>query len=81
MLLLPTSGPRATPIERAFGDVHALCTRNHMRTRVHALVADVVEHLRVHGPWKYERSERDDAPAVTVAVERMVMEQTLAAAG
>jgi transposase len=81
VLLLPTYGPRATPIERAFGDVHALCTRNHTRTRLHALVADVVEHLRVHGPWKYKRSALYDASAVTVAVERMVMDNTLAAAG
>jgi hypothetical protein len=32
-LLLPTYGPRAHPIERAFGDVHDGCTRNHQRTR------------------------------------------------
>src|SRR5262249_46308358 len=29
LLLLPTYCPRANPIERAFGDVHDLCTRNH----------------------------------------------------
>ena len=30
---LPTYGPRAHPIKRAFGEVHDLCTRNHTRTR------------------------------------------------
>jgi transposase len=30
---LPTSGPRAHPLARAFGDGHACCTRNHQRTR------------------------------------------------
>jgi putative transposase len=30
---LPTYGPRANPSERAFGDVHDLCTRNHTRKR------------------------------------------------
>jgi putative transposase len=32
-LLLPTYCPRAHPIERAFGDVHDCCTRNHQRKR------------------------------------------------
>jgi hypothetical protein len=32
-LLLPTYCPRANPIERAFGDGHDGCTRNHQRTR------------------------------------------------
>ena len=30
---LPTYCPRANPIERAFGDVHDKCTRNHKRKR------------------------------------------------
>lgn len=33
LLLLPPYGPRAHPIERAFGDVHDCCTRNHQRKR------------------------------------------------
>jgi DDE superfamily endonuclease len=33
LLFVPTYGPRANPIERAFGDVHDLCTRNHTRKR------------------------------------------------
>jgi transposase len=32
-LCLPTYGPRAKPMERAFGEVHDGCTRNHRRTR------------------------------------------------
>jgi hypothetical protein len=79
--LLPTYCPRANPIERAFGDVHDLCTRNHTRPRLRDLVADVVEHLHVTGPWQYKLPELDDAPAVTGAVERMVTEHTLASAG
>jgi putative transposase len=81
LLFLPTYCPRANPIERAFGDVHDLCTRNHKRKRLRDLVADVVEHLHVNGPWQYKLSELYDAPAVTVAVERMVTENTLASAG
>lgn len=51
-LFLPTDGPRAHPIERAFGDVHDICTRNHRRQRFSDLVADVEEPLHVNGPWK-----------------------------
>lgn len=79
-LCLPTYGPRAHPIERAFGDVHDLCTRNHTRKRLRDLGADVVEHLHVNGPWRYKLSDIYDDPAVTAAVERMTMEQTLVAA-
>jgi transposase len=78
---LPTYGPRANPIERAFGDVHDLCTRTHPRQRLLDLMADVVEHLDVNGPWQYQRSDIYDDPAVSAAVENMTMEQPLAAAG
>jgi putative transposase len=81
LLFLPTYCPRANPIERAFGDVHDLCTRNHTRKRLRDLVADVVDHLHVNGPWRYKLSDIYDDPAVTAAVERMTMEQTLAAVG
>jgi putative transposase len=80
LLFLPTSCPRANPIERAFGDVHDLCTRNHTRKRLRDLVADVVEHLHVNGPWRYNLSDIYDEPAVTAAVERITMDQTLVAA-
>jgi hypothetical protein len=64
-LFLPPDCPRANPIERAVGDVHDGCTRNHRRKRLPALVADVVEHLHVNGPWPYKLSEIYDEPAVT----------------
>jgi len=45
-----------------------------------ALVADVVAHLEVNGPGRSKLSDIDNDPAVTAAVERMIMEKTLAAA-
>jgi transposase len=71
LLLLPTYCPRANPIERAFGDVHDNCTRNHRRKRLRDLVSDVKEHLRVNGPWKYKLSEIYYTPEVTAAVQRL----------
>ena len=81
LLLLPTSCPQANPIERAFGDVHDLYSRHHARKRLLDLVADVVEHLDVNGPWQYTLSDIYYDPAVTAAVEKRTMEQPLAAAG
>jgi hypothetical protein len=59
---------------------HDLCTRNHTRKRLRDLVTDVVEHLRVNGPWCYKLSDIYADPAVTAAVESVTMEQTLVAA-
>jgi putative transposase len=81
LLFLPTYCPRANPIERVFGDVHDLCTRNHTRKRLRDLVADVVEHLHVNGPWKYTLADIYHEPAVSAAVEKLVIEQALAPAG
>jgi putative transposase len=81
LLFLPTYCPRANPIERAFGDVHDLCTRNHTRKRLRDLVADVENHLQLNGPWQYKLSALYYDPAVTAALARMAMEETLAAAG
>jgi putative transposase len=75
LLFLPTYCPRANPIERVFGDVHDLCTRNHQRKRLRDLVADVEEHLHVNGPWPYKLSDIYDEPAVTAAVEKMMAEE------
>jgi hypothetical protein len=80
-LFLPTYGPRANPIERAFGEVHDLCTRNHTRQRLPDLVADVVEPLDVNGPWQDKLSDIYYDPALTAAVEKMTRAQPLAAAG
>jgi putative transposase len=75
LLFLPTYCPRANPIERAFGDVHELCTRNHTRKRLPALVADVEDHLSWNGPWKYKLSDLYYEPAVTAAVEQIAAEE------
>jgi putative transposase len=73
LLWLPTYCPRANPIERAFGDVHDKCTRNHKRKRLRDLVGDVVWHLHANGPWLYKLSHLYDAPEVTAAVERIAL--------
>jgi hypothetical protein len=75
LLWLPTYCPRANPIERAFGDVHDLCTCNHMRKRLRDLVADVKAHLHLNGPWQYQLSELYYEPAVTAAVEKIASEE------
>jgi transposase len=75
LLFLPTYCPRANPIERAFGDVHDLCTRNHTRKRLPDLVADVEAHLHVNGPWTYQLSELYYEPAVTAAVEKIARDE------
>ena len=74
-LFLPTYCPRANPIERAFGDVHDCCTRNHRRKRLPDLVADVEDHLHRNGPWPYKLSDLYDEPAVTAAVENIAAEE------
>jgi putative transposase len=75
LLFLPTYCPRANPIERAFGDVHDCCTRNHRRKRLPDLVADVEEHLHVNGPWPYKLSDIYYEPAITAAVEKIAAEE------
>jgi transposase len=68
VLYLPTYCPRANPIERAFGDVHDKCTRNHTRKCIWHLVQDVKQHLRNNGPWRYALSAIYYTPQVTAAV-------------
>lgn len=80
LLFLPTYCPRANPIERAYGDVHDCCTRNHQRKRLPDLVADVEDHLRLNGPWQYKLSELYYEPAVTAAVENIAAEERAKAA-
>jgi Winged helix-turn helix len=72
---VPTSGPRAHPSERAFGDVHDTCTRHHKRQRLRDVVREVVWHLQAHGPWLYKLSPRYEEPEVTAAVERIAAEE------
>lgn len=68
VLYLPTYCPQANPIERAFGDVHDKCTRNHTRKRIWHLVQDVQQHLRGNGPWRYALSALYYTPAVTATL-------------
>jgi putative transposase len=75
LLWLPTYCPRANPIERAFGDVHDKCTRNHKRKRLRDVVHDVVWHLQANGPWLYTLSHLYDEPEVTAAVDRIAAEE------
>jgi transposase len=80
LLYLPTYCPAANPIERAFGDVHDNCTRNHTRKRIWHLVGDVKQHLRVNGPWCYALSELYYTPEVTEAVDALKTAETSLAA-
>jgi len=80
MLYLPTYCPRANPIERAFGDVHDKCTRNHTRKRMWHLVQDVKRHLRSNGPWRYALSEIYYTPEVTAAVKALQLTDSSLAA-
>lgn len=77
LLYLPTYCPRANPIERAFGDVHDNCTRNHTRKRIGTLVKDVKQHFAVNGPWHYQLSEIYYTPEVTAAVEALATQEEL----
>lgn len=76
-LFLPTYCPQANPIERAFGDVHDKCTRNHHRHRIEELVGDVEQHLATNGPWPYKLSHLYYSPEVTTAVNRLAQTQQL----
>jgi len=80
LLFLPTYCPKANPIERAFGDVHDKCTRNHKRKRLCALLADVKRHLKVNGPWRYKISSIYYEPEVTQAMQLLSNSSQLKAA-
>jgi transposase len=76
VLYLPTYCPRANQIERAFGDVHDKCTRNHTRKQIWHVVQDVKQHLLSNGPWQYALSRLYYTPEVTAAVEALRTAQT-----
>jgi transposase len=80
LVFLPSYCPRANPIERAFGDVHDKCTRNHQRTGLAEVVADVVWHLKRNGPWRYRLSEMYYAPEVDAAIAELLAAEKLKAA-
>jgi len=71
ILWLPRYCPKANPIERVYGDLHDNCTRNHRRKRMRELVADVIWHFKVNGPWRYRLSEIYYTAEVTKAVAEM----------
>ena len=77
---LPSYCPKANPLERAYGDVHDKCTRNHKRGRIEDLVGDVVWHLKRNGPWRYKLSEIYYQPEVTAAVAELAAAEKLKAA-
>jgi putative transposase len=76
LVFLPSYCPRANPIERAFGDVHDKCTRNHTRKRLSTLIRDVEGHLVVNGPWQYQLSEIYYTHEVDAALNRLYLEAT-----
>ncbi len=80
VVYLPSYCPRANPIERAFLDVHDKCTRNHKRTRIAELVADVVWHLKRNGAWRYRLSEIYYEPEVDRAMTELSAAEKLKAA-
>lgn len=80
LLFVPTYCPRANPIERAFGDVHDKCTRNHKRKRLRDLVKDVQRHMQKNGPWLYKLSHVYYEPDITAAVAKIAAEAASKAA-
>jgi transposase len=80
LVFLPSYCPRANPIERAFGDVHDKCTRNHKRAGIADLVADVVWHLKRNGPWRYRLSKIYYAPEIDAAMAELLEVEKLKAA-
>jgi len=71
LLFLPPSCPNASPIERAFGEVHAQCPRPHKRQRLWSVVREVEQPLPVNGPWRSEFSESYYTTEVTAAVQAL----------
>jgi hypothetical protein len=77
LVFLPSYGPKANPLERAFGDVHDHCTRNHRRKRLRALVRDVHQHLESNGPWPYKLPEFYYEPEVNAALAQLQRDESL----
>lgn len=77
ILWLPTYCPQANPIERAFGDVHDKCTRNHTRKVLHWLIWDVKQHLAKNGPWKYKVPSIYYEPVVEAELTKLFLADRL----
>ena len=80
VVYLPSYCPQANPIERAFGDVHDKCTRNHKRTQIDEVVGDVLWHLKANTPWRYKLSRIYYTPEVEQAVTEQAATRKLKAA-
>jgi hypothetical protein len=80
VVYLPSYCPQANPIERAFGDVHDKCTRNHKRTQIDEVVGDVLWHLKANAPWRYKLSRIYYTPEVEQAVTEQAATRKLKAA-
>jgi len=77
ILWLPSYCPKANPIERACGDVHDKCTRNHTPKQLHWLIWDVKQHLAHNGPWEYKLPELDYEPEVEAELTKLYCESNL----
>jgi len=62
-------------MERAFGDIHDKCPRNHKRERLHDRVKDVEQPVQNDGPWQYTLSHLYEAPEIPAAVKRIAAEK------
>jgi transposase len=71
LLFLPEYCPKASPIERIFGDIHDHCTRNHHYQQLLDLNPEVLWYVRKKGTWHYHLSSLYYAKAVTAAVKRL----------
>jgi transposase len=80
LVWLPKYCPKANPIERAIGDVHDCCTRNHKRSKMGELVEDVEWHFKLNGPWKYKLSRIYYSEEVEAALEEIEKGEELKAA-
>lgn len=77
LVFLPAYCPQANPIERAFGDVHDKCTRNHKRAQISELVSDVLWHLKANAPWRYKLSKIYYTPEVDNAMAELAATRKL----
>jgi hypothetical protein len=71
-----SSCPQANLIERAFGDVHDQCTRNHTHERMCHLVQDVKHYLQINGLWRYALPELYYTPGVTADFQALRTAET-----
>lgn len=67
----------ANPLERAFGDVHDKCTRNHRRESLRWLIWDVKKHFEKNGPWQYKVPSIYYEPEVDETLAKLPQEDDL----